>query len=368
MNSSTASAPVEESPVVELPEGVVTWLRLGRRNDRLPLPRIDAPGPLREGTSIVICTYRRPASLGRLLHSLTSQTSRSRQIIVVDASPDDESERVVRDYRDLPLPAEELLYFRVGGRLAGLTRQRNFALRWVTSDRTLFFDDDVVPSPSCLAELEEVYRSTRPQIVGVGAFVENELEAPSSIWRLRALLGVVPSLDPGRYFRSGVSTPWSFLPPTDGIVEGDWLSGCAMMWRTDAVREERFFDEFAGYSNGEDLELSLRMKCHGRLVVAGSARVRHLHEASGRPDSYELAKMTVRNNYAIHRRCIVARRRRDVGWFFYSCIMDVLIQAGGLFKGDVLERWRALRGRVHGISSVLRDPDPWPAESSGRRG
>ena len=69
-------------------------------------------------------------------------------------------------------------------------------------------------------------------VVGVGGYATNYFKQPSRRWRLRKLLRIVPDLKPGRFCRSGMATPWSFLEPTEAIVEGEWLSGFAMMWKT----------------------------------------------------------------------------------------------------------------------------------------
>ena len=80
-----------------------------------------------------------------------------------------------------------------------------------------------------------------------------------------------------------MSTPWGLLPPTDETVEGDFLIGYSMMWRTELARAVGFSEKFFGYSQGEDLFFSLLMQRHGKLLLAGAAHMHHLHDPSGRP-------------------------------------------------------------------------------------
>jgi len=285
-------------------------------------------------------------SVERFLTSLAVGGGGTDALIIVDASPDDETERVVRRYVDAEGGVRPLSYYRVSGPLRGLTRQRNFAMRWVATDLVAFFDDDIVLLAGCCQEMERVHR-TAGDVVGVGAVVENERRCPTPLWRLRRLLGIVPTLAPGRYCRSGMSTPWDFLETTGGVVEGDWLAGCAMMWKTAVVREVGFNEGFGGYANGEDLEFSLLAASRGRLLMACGARALHLHESAGRPDARQMGYGVMTNKYEMHRRCLADRTWRDSARFFYAYGMDTLIRGVALVRpGDIRARWEFLCGRL----------------------
>jgi GT2 family glycosyltransferase len=321
------------------------------------------------GATIVVCTCGRADSLRRLLDSIGRQERRPDSLIIVDASSDDQSERVIAEYPTPDLLAADVVYVRVSGSRRGLTRQRNFALRLARTDLVAFFDDDTVLLPGCLGEMERPLRVSE-QVVGVAAYIENEQRRPTALWWLRLRARVVPSLQPGRYFRSGISIPWAFLPPTTEWIEGDWLPGCGSMWRTAAARDVGFNEEFVRYCSGEDLEFSLRMKEHGRLVLAGRARLVHLKDPAGRLDAFELGFMSVRNHYYIHWQCVAGRTWQDAAWFQYGCVVDVLWQTINLLRpGDRHVRWRYLKGYSAGMLSVLVRPpalDRKRADCEGR--
>src|SRR5204862_3901692 len=162
----------------------------------------------------------------------------------------------------------------------------------VEHDLVAFFDDDVVFEPGCLAALERVLRG-EPRAAGAGVAVVNESPRPNALWRLRRALRIVPDLTPGHYARSGMSIPWSFLGRRTGVVEGDFLPGCGMAFRTALARATGFHDGFAGYGQGEDLDFSLRMRRHGPLLLACDARLHHLTEPDGRPDPFRLGYMAI---------------------------------------------------------------------------
>ena len=336
------------------PVNVSVSLRLGRDADQPPA--LPAPAdPLTRGVTVVICTYQRAASLARFLDSLVVQAPMPERVIIVDASRSVETERAVRDHDRLALAGSDVLYFRVAGPLRGLTRQRNFALRWVTTDLVAFFDDDVVLSPGCCRELERHHREFGDRVVGVAAVDENQPERPPLVWRLRKWLRVVSDLRPGTYSRSGISIPWAFLPRTEtGLVEGDWLPGGVTMWRTAPAREIRFNEGFEGYGIGEDLDFSLRIRAKGTLAVAGPARLSHYPAAGGRLEAYEMGYTSVRNWYDIHRRCLSHRTRADAAHFVYAFWTDALIQFLALLKGQNLQtRWQYLRGRLRFLVELL---------------
>lgn len=311
---------------------------------------------LAEGLALVICTYKRAASLQRFLDSLATQDERPDQLIIVDASPTDETEQMLRTYPNIEALAANMLYFRVGEPFKGLPRQRNFALRWVTTDLVAFFDDDIVLLPGCLKELVRVHRAGGSEVAGVGAFAESQIWPPGSIplWRVRLLLRMMSNIKPGRYHRSGVSTPWLLLAPTEDLVEGDWLSGCAMVWKTTIAQDVGFNEQFAGYALGEDLDFSLRVRGRGRLLVAGKARVLHLYEASGRPDHFTWGYMAIYNRYDIHRRLLPDRSRSDTLWFAYVWALDTLMLMRHLFTpGRRIAILKRIAGRLVAAYDLL---------------
>src|SRR5208282_3709896 len=158
---------------------------------------------------------------------------------------------------------------------------------------------------------------------------------------------IVPNLLPGSYSRSGISVPWTCLLGEEALIEGDWLQGCAMMWKTAPARETGFNEHLAGHSTGEDLDFSLRMANRGALLVARHARVLHLPDRGGRPNAYMMAYTGIRNAYDIHRNCLHERTWKDVAWFLYAFGLDSLVRSAALLRpGDRGQRWCFVMGRL----------------------
>ena len=299
--------------------------------------------------SVIVCTRHRPHLVRRFLDSLVQQRPRVAALIVVDASDDDETRAAVDGFPNRDRLADVVIYRHVEPALAGLTRQSNLGLSLVRSELVAYFDDDIVLLPGCIEEMARAHRE-HPDIVGVGANIENKEAEPSLRWRLRRMLFVVPSLAPGRYFRSGRTTPWWRLPAGAGLVEGDWLSGGAVMWKTEAARATGFAENFVGYGAGNDVEFSLRIGRLGRQVVASRARLFHLQETGGRPDPFALGY-----SWMLHR-----RRIHQVGsgnglgatwWFAYGVAMELALHSVDLVRPALTRRtWNYLRGMASALS------------------
>jgi GT2 family glycosyltransferase len=308
---------------------------------------------LNAGCSVVVCTRHRPALLSRFLDSLADQSPRPAQLVIVDSSADTESRAVLERHPRRRELADRIDYCRVDASLAGVTRQRNLGLSLVETDLAAFFDDDIVLLPGCLAALERAHRAD-DTLVGVGAHIENEPAVPSPIWRLRRLLFIVPTLAPGRYFGSGVSTPWGFLGSTDALVEGDWLPGGAVMWKTEAARANGFTAGLDGYGMGNDLEFSLRISRFGRQAIAGDARLLHLREVGGRPEPRRLGYESLRNRRYIHRVGGGETAALKL-WFAYAMLVETGLQSLNLLRpGRTRDTWEYLRGAGHFLRESLR--------------
>jgi glycosyltransferase involved in cell wall biosynthesis len=89
--------------------------------------------------SVIICTVRRPALVRALLDSLSAQTWRGFEILLVGAEENSD-------------PIDCSARVRVLGAPHGLAAARNVGLRNAAGDVICFLDDDVLLPPTFLAE------------------------------------------------------------------------------------------------------------------------------------------------------------------------------------------------------------------------
>lgn len=79
--------------------------------------------------TLLICTYKRPKPIVTLLDSVKRQSSYPDEILVIDGSPDDQTETALRSKK-----YQNLTYYKVDEANRGLTRQRNFGIQKVAQD------------------------------------------------------------------------------------------------------------------------------------------------------------------------------------------------------------------------------------------
>lgn len=99
--------------------------------------------------SIVICTYNRAAFLQRTLHSLSRLNYKKFEVIVINGPSTDDTERVLKMYRDT---------IKVGkNELANLSVSRNMGIALAGGDIVAFIDDDAIPDVMWLDDIVSLY-------------------------------------------------------------------------------------------------------------------------------------------------------------------------------------------------------------------
>jgi len=270
--------------------------------------------------SLIVCTYQRPREVEQLLKSLKSQTLSPDEILVIDASPNNDTQDTVA-----PIGRQEFIkglsYVKAGPNDRGLTRQRNLGISLAKGDIIAFLDDDTIPSPTYFEEIVNCYERN-PSAIGVGGYVDeaglwfrNERGARLSRsnfhlegWErpqgfrfvLREILGLAYPL-PGIIPEWGHGRSNGFVPPDGRDHRVDCLIGCAASFRRTVFEKESFSKYFEGYGLYEDLDFSVRAMRHGDLVLCTQALVNHYHSPSGRPNHVRYGIMVVRNGWYVWR-------------------------------------------------------------------
>lgn len=338
----------------------------------------------RTSLTLVICTYRRPRDVATLVRSLQEQVRRPDEVLVVDGSPDDETERALTEAS--LLDDETVQYFRVTEEHRGLTRQRNWGITRSSGEIVAFLDDDIVPEPEYFQEVEGCFRR-HPGAVGVGGYIANAVQwrqVPDGArtgslsvfrlgqwerredlrWRVRRLLGLSGTRPPGRMPPSGHGRPVTFYPPTGEDHEVDYILGGAAAWRRKVLEEERFSSFFEGYGLYEDLEYCIRASAHGSLVLCTAARLAHHHAPGGRPDWVRYGRMVVRNGWYVWRsrwrRPSLADRMR---WWATTGVLTACLVGDALRLHRPMDSLAQACGRLLGAVGVLLAPPSLPERS-----
>jgi GT2 family glycosyltransferase len=304
-----------------------------------------APGAL-EDCCLVVPTYDRHDEVLRLLRNLLRIPDPPAEVVVVDGHPSRELGRILRDWTGVNPAPFDLVYVESP---PGLTRQRNVGVDISSRDLVFFLDDDAVPLAGYFAEIRRAFAADRNQVVGgIAGCVLNEMDRPvARRWRLRFALRLVPRIPPMIYHPSGTHTPRGLLKPFTGLRPIDVMPGCAWTFRRDVFCLHRFSCFFQGYSQGEDLEMSLRVGKHWRFLCCGDARILHLPAAQGRPVSYTRGRMEMRNRHFIWKRHSPDAAPRHVAAFWLDTALLVAMDLAWF----VARPWK-LRPIGHAVGTI----------------
>lgn len=269
--------------------------------------------------SLIICTYKRPQALLRLLKSIKFQTLYPNEILIVDGSPDESTHCMLEQNY-----FSNLIYFKVEERDRGLTKQRNYGIAHVNEESGVvcFLDDDTVLNPEYFFEVITVFKNNSG-ITGVGGVSINDNKwfkkeekvkygkkdyfhlndfviKEANRNKMRNYLGLQSDRMPG------IMPEFSHVRtcgyPLDGKnYEVDLLIGMSMSFRKVVTDRISFSPYFEGYGLYEDADFSLRALKFGKNVICTRAQLEHHHDAAGRPNQYAYGKMVVRNGWYVWR-------------------------------------------------------------------
>lgn len=209
--------------------------------------------------TVVIVTFNRPACVKRCLDCLRLQTIIPDQIILVDASTDDQTRDLLARYPDVTYIHSDLGY-------GHMTASRNMGLLDAIGDVVAFIDDDAYARPDWLEALLAGYND--PQVGAVGGRAIQG-ESPPQPWVEANKIG---KLLPHGYLYAGFDTD------TGQVQEVDHMIGCNMSFRRATLAKlGGFRDDFPGTEVCEETDMSLRVRRLGfRICYNPAATVNHM--------------------------------------------------------------------------------------------
>lgn len=208
--------------------------------------------------SVIIPTYNRTDYIGTCLQHVLDQDVAAKEIVVVDASPGDETAEIVTQF-------PSVTYMRSPYGRGTTATSRALGLERITADVVAFLDDDAYPRPDWLSQLLRRYAD--PSVVGVGGRTVNgqpgeETEGMDQV---------------GKILPDGSLTGY-FAAVTDGDVEVDHMLGANMSMRRRVIQElGGIRDFYPGTCLREESDIALRARAAGhRLLFTPDAVVRHV--------------------------------------------------------------------------------------------
>lgn len=205
---------------------------------------------------IVVATVGRPELVRHTVDLLADQTRPADGVVVSTVTPAD-----VVGVEEARGEAEVVFAEK------GLCRQRNRALRAIAAraDIVVFLDDDFVPAPDFLRNVEQLFNDM-PDVVGItGELVADGIHNLGyTIEQAQALIAErADKLDPG-------------------IKPRHALYGCNMAIRLSAAEGLAFDEALPLYGWQEDIDFTYQLGHRGRLISTGLVTGVHLGSKGGR--------------------------------------------------------------------------------------
>jgi len=220
----------------------------------------------------------------------------------------------------------------------GLTRQRNAILRDGSNfDVIVFFDDDFLPLPTYLEELEEVFVAHPDVVMVTGHVIADDITGPGfSIEEARHRLKADGDNDTDR----------------ETLVEVHNGYGCNMAVRVRVVKDaDLHFDErLPLYGWLEDVDFSRRLARWGRIVRTRAARGVHMGVKSGRQSGIRLGYSQIANPVYLMRKGTFGWPRA-IGQISRNIAMNLIFS---LRPERYVDRWGRLRGNIKAIEDLVR--------------
>lgn len=216
--------------------------------------------------SIIICTYNRLNDLFICLNSLESQLTKPNEVVIVDDSDANNSEKIIRRYDN----NFRIKYVKNKVK-QGLPAARNVGAEHAQGDIICFIDDDVILPLTWLQEIINGYDENK-DAVGVGGWVVNfsppgTLFGNSLLYRLLlAIRLVLFSKKIGRLnFIGTLYLPLTVMPNSYAVV--DTLNGCNMSFRNEVFNLYKFDESYSGSAYNEEVDFCIRLTKDGKKLV-----------------------------------------------------------------------------------------------------
>jgi len=301
----------------------------------------------------IVPTRNRVTALCRMVDALLRQDVLPAELIVVDASANDETRKLLvaldanatcRGCRIVWIKAER----------AGAAAQRNQGIACTAQPFVAFFDDDIVFEEHCLRRLHAALQADA-RLGGVNAMIVNQCyRAPGFV--SRAVFRIMAGGPASSYAGRVVGPAINLLPEDSAIlpevVAVDWLNTTCTLYRREALPQPPFSVNFAGYSMMEDLALSLVVGRRWKLANVRTARVLHDSQpAADKADAAAMSRMELVNRHYVMTQVLGRRGLRDylklLVWEKFQLAVCLWQSRGGR------RFWQMLWGKCLGFGDLL---------------
>jgi GT2 family glycosyltransferase len=247
--------------------------------------------------AVVIPTLNRPRDLTITVQTLLEQTVLPQELVIVDQSLSDESERQVRAlFAERAERVKQMcLRYTLDPGITGAATARNVALEQNHCNIILFLDDDVELEPDFVERLMEGYAED-PEVTGISGIITNYKPGGfgDRAWQWLFMRGPFRDVRQSLYLRAGELRGAGRIPVSR-------FGGGLMSFRANRISGLRFDPNLRAASEGEDVDFCLHLPAGARLEIEPRARLVHNKSGTARPDEHWNAAGVRGNTYLYYR-------------------------------------------------------------------
>ncbi|CAN5895240.1 hypothetical protein BH11BAC4_BH11BAC4_01150 [soil metagenome] len=248
--------------------------------------------------SAILPTANRSEILKQTLESIAKQEYQPAEIIIIDASDNDETARIAE------IGIERLtstLHYKKAAE-KGAAVQRNEGIDLAGQSFIFFLDDDIEMEVGCIERLWNCIQSDK-NIGAVNAMITNQrYHTPGKI--SRTMYRIMSGEKLSSYAGKCIGPAWNLLPEDGNDLpecsQVEWLNTTCTIYKKEALPDPVFTDQFQGYSLLEDVALSLKVGRKWKLYNARTARIFHNSQPGTHKNNIlKLSKMELVNRHYV---------------------------------------------------------------------
>lgn len=281
--------------------------------------------------AIIVASTGRPVELGRWVEHVLQQTLRPTMLVFAVVKQSD-----LPDWAITPSGVHVVFCE------PGLPVQRNVALDTVigSCDIVAFFDDDYVPSRYCLEGVDRFFRANPNVVAANGVLLADGINSPGISYEEAAELVTKNDSSP--------------QPEGKILHELKGLYGCNMVFRAEAIGDQRFDEQLPLYAWQEDIDFTARVGRARRMVKTDAFQGVHQGVKGARLSGTRLGYSQVANPIYLTRKGTLPAReaaklilRNFLMNYARSVAPEPWIDRVGRCRGNWLAIFDVLSGRDH---------------------
>ena len=285
--------------------------------------------------SIILPTCNRAVLVKTFLETVDQQKRLPAELILVDQSDDDSTEKVFNDWHPVDI---EKKYIHRDVKSLILARNAGIVSSGAT-DLIAFFDDDILLDQKFCNEVVKIFEDDQEGQYAGGMGTVDQWEYKRK--PLQAFF-LMPYEGSGKFLASGAPT---FSHWKKEFTEVEFVSGGCTFWRRSIIREYLFDERLSNYGHGDDVDVSYRISRRYKLFLQPKAVCFQHENPPGRDLGRAYRRTWIQNMYYLSQKngisilaylwCVLGHFVRDIVCLDFQRLMGDFEAVGNIVRGRI---------------------------------